>query len=120
MILAAPGQLKFVCSTLLGFNTGTLFIFGHDLSHGSLTSSSRFNHIAATAAFLPSLNPPTSWEWGHNRMHHSWTNLSGKDDGYPPPSLEQWRAMSLGRQLLDHDVRHHSAPHAPTCSLVRQ
>lgn len=99
------GWLKFLCCSLLGFNTGVLFIFGHDLCHDAYTSSARFNRIVGQIAFLPALTPPTSWDWGHNRMHHSWTNLAGKDDGYPPPSLEQWRAMSGPRRFW-HRVYH--------------
>ena len=99
-LVVEPLWLKWLCSTILGVNTGVLFVIGHDLSHDALTSSKWFNRVGSLIAFLPSLNPPTSWDWGHNRMHHSWTNLATKDDGYPPPSLKQWRAMSLGRQLL--------------------
>lgn len=92
--------LKALCATVLGLHTGVFFILGHDASHGSLTSSVRFNQIAALVAFLPAFHPPTSWDWGHNRMHHSWTNLAGRDDGYPPLTREQWLAMSRPAQWL--------------------
>lgn len=92
--------LKLLLGTMLGVNTGTLFVIGHDASHGGLTSSARFNRLAALLAFLPSLHPPTSWEWGHNRMHHSWTNLASRDDGYPPLTFDQWCSLSPARQRL--------------------
>jgi len=87
--------LKLLCATVLGMTAGAVFVIGHDSCHGSLTSSALFNRVATWILFLPSLHPATSWEWGHNRMHHSWTNLTTKDDGYPPLTLEEWRAKSL-------------------------
>ena len=86
---------KLLCATLLGVTAGVLFVIGHDTCHGSLTSSARFNRIATWIAFLPSLHPASSWEWGHNRMHHSWTNLITRDDAYPPLTLNEWRAKSF-------------------------
>ena len=73
--------LKCLYATLLGMTTGVVFVIGHDTCHGSLTSSARFNRVATWLLFLPSLHPATSWEWGHNRMHHSWTNLITKEIG---------------------------------------
>ena len=87
--------LKFLCATVLGMTAGVVFVVGHDTCHGSLTSSARFNRFATWILFLPSLHPATSWEWGHNRMHHSWTNLITKDDAFPPLTLAQWNEKSL-------------------------
>ena len=87
--------LKFLCATVLGMTAGVVFVVGHDTCHGSLTSSARFNRVATWILFLPSLHPATSWEWGHNRMHHSWTNLITKDDAFPPMTLAQWNEKTL-------------------------
>ena len=74
---------------------GVVFVIGHDTCHGSLTSSPVFNRVATWILLLPSLHPATSWEWGHNRMHHSWTNLITKDDAFPPMTLAQWNEKSF-------------------------
>ena len=85
---------KVALATLAGVAIGVTFVVGHDASHGALTSSEGFNRWGAWLAFLPALHPPTSWDWGHNRMHHSWTNLRGKDDGYPPLTIADWKALN--------------------------
>ena len=99
-ILVNDALIKVCLSALVGICTGTMFVVGHDACHGSLTSSSLFNRLAAWLTFLPSLHPPTTWEWGHNRVHHSWTNLATRDDGYPPLSIEQWHALSETQRRL--------------------
>jgi acyl-lipid omega-6 desaturase (Delta-12 desaturase) len=85
---------KVALATVLGVVIGTMFVIGHDACHDSLTSSSKANRWLARIAFLPSLHSATTWEWRHNRMHHSWTNLRGKDDGYPPFTAQEWKAQS--------------------------
>ena len=91
---------KLALATLAGVATGITFVVGHDASHHSLTSSERFNRWGAWLAFLPSLHSPTSWDWGHNRMHHSWTNLRGKDDGYPPLTFADWKAQKIYQRVV--------------------
>lgn len=93
---------KICLATLVGICTGTMFVVGHDACHGSLSSNSRFNRFAAWLCFLPSLHPPTTWERGHNRIHHSWTNLAARDAGYPPLSIDQWHALSLMQKCVYH------------------
>ncbi len=99
-IMANGAWTKMGLATLVGICTGTLFVVGHDACHGSLSSSLRFNRFAAWLSFLPSLHPPTTWEWGHNRIHHSWTNLATRDDGYPPLSIDRWRALSATQKCV--------------------
>jgi acyl-lipid omega-6 desaturase (Delta-12 desaturase) len=89
---------KFVLASLLGLATGLLFIVGHDLAHGSLFKGERANYWGAIIAFLPSFHAPTAWDWVHNRQHHSYTNLTGRDDVHAPPTLEQFQAMSKLKQ----------------------
>ncbi len=84
---------KLALATLSGVATGMLFVIGHDACHGTLTGITRVNRCAAWLAFLPSLHSPTSWDWGHNRNHHCWTNLRSKDPGYAPLTLAEWRAL---------------------------
>lgn len=91
---------KALWATLTGTATGMLFLIGHDAAHNSLTPHRSVNQVLATLAFLPSLHSRTNWDIGHNRLHHSWTNLRPYDDGYPPLSWAEWQAMSRPRQWL--------------------
>ena len=69
-----------------------LFIVGHDACHGSLTPHRWLNAFLGRLALLPSLHPFTSWELGHNRLHHCFTNLRGKDYVWTPLSLQEFRS----------------------------
>ena len=91
---------KLALTTLTGAAIGVAFVIGHDACHGALTSNARFNRWGAWLAFLPALHPPTSWDWGHNRMHHSWTNLRGRDYVYAPLTVVDWAALTSFQRVL--------------------
>ncbi len=93
--------LNIVASVLNGMVIGLLFIVGHDACHGSFTPSARINQILARLAFLPSLQPYTSWAYSHNGLHHGWSNLKGKDVVFVPFTLAEYQALSWGRRLLE-------------------
>lgn len=93
-LLVDSGWLKAALGVALGLTTGVLFVVGHDASHGSLMHSAGVNRWLARICFLPSAHPNEAWDSEHNRQHHSWTNLSTKDPGYPPLSLEAYSALS--------------------------
>ncbi|ULA63384.1 MAG: Delta(12)-fatty-acid desaturase [Nitrospira sp.] len=78
-----------------------LFIIGHDACHASFTSSSIVNQIVGRLAMLPSLTPFTFWELGHNRLHHGFTNLKGKDYVWTPYSYEEFQSLSPFRRALE-------------------
>jgi len=82
-----------------------LFIVGHDACHGSFTAHRWLNASLGRIALLPSLHPFTSWELGHNRLHHCFTNLRGKDYVWTPLSLEEFRALPPFRRLLEQFYR---------------
>lgn len=86
--------LKVLLGVLTGLAIGVLFVAGHDASHGALMHSATANRWLARLAFLPSAHSNEAWDVGHNRQHHSWTNLSPEDRGYPPMSLAQYRSAS--------------------------
>lgn len=92
--------LKASLGLALGFATGVVFVIGHDCAHRSLVPSSRMNRLMAQIAFLPSLHPVCTWETGHNKLHHGWTCLLGKDEGYPPLSPQEFAALPAWRQRL--------------------
>jgi len=97
--------LKFLFGLLIGLAYSILFVIGHDACHDSLTPFGWLNSILARIAFLPSLHPYATWELGHNRLHHGWTNLKGMDYVYPPFSKAEFDALSPTRRLRERFYR---------------
>jgi acyl-lipid omega-6 desaturase (Delta-12 desaturase) len=83
---------KLLMAVALGTVGGMLVIVGHDAAHGSLTPWPRANALLARLAFLPSWQTASGWQQAH-RKHHAFTNLCGRDAGYPPLSPQAWRAL---------------------------
>lgn len=90
---AGPGAAQVAAGLVLGTLAGVLVIVGHDAEHGVLSPWRRWNAVASRLAFLPAWQPASGWTHAH-RKHHAFTNLKPHDDGYPPPSPQEWRAMS--------------------------
>lgn len=61
------------------------------------------DHWAAGDA--SSLTPFTCWDLGHNRLHHSFTNLKGKDYVWAPYSHEEFLSISPLRRALERFYR---------------
>jgi acyl-lipid omega-6 desaturase (Delta-12 desaturase) len=97
---------KLVCALGGGLFIGVLFIIGHDACHGSFTSKRLLNNFIGRLCFLPSLHPFTSWELAHNRLHHGWTNLRGKDYTWCPLSLEEFQRLPAAGRFLERLYRH--------------
>jgi omega-6 fatty acid desaturase (delta-12 desaturase) len=90
-----------VAALLNGFSIGLLFVVGHDACHGSFLPWRWANTALGRVAFLPSLHPYALWEVGHNRLHHGWTNLRGKDYVWAPFTPSEFEGLSLPRRLLE-------------------
>ncbi len=56
-------------------------------------------------AFLPSWTPYSCWEFAHNRVHHSYTNLRGKDYAWAPLSKEEYDGLTPARRWLERHYR---------------
>ncbi len=97
--------LKLAFGMLIGLSYSILFVIGHDACHDSLTPLGWLNSLLARVCFLPSLHPYTTWELGHNQLHHGWTNLKGMDYVYPPFSKAEFDSLPLLRQLLERFYR---------------
>jgi omega-6 fatty acid desaturase (delta-12 desaturase) len=95
-----PIWLRVVSSLLNAVFIATLFIVGHDACHGSLTPKAWLNKLIGRLAFLPSWHPYISWDLGHNRIHHSWTNLKGRDYVWTPLSPQEFRNLSPRGRFL--------------------
>ncbi len=96
--LSSP-WVRVLFALLNGIVIAALFVVGHDACHGALTPSVQWNYVIGQLSFLPSLHPFTSWNWGHNSMHHAWTNLRGHDPGYPPYSPDEFRRLGTWRRF---------------------
>jgi omega-6 fatty acid desaturase (delta-12 desaturase) len=105
-ILLAPWwPLQIACAIVAGLFIATIFVVGHDACHGSLTPYDGLNKVLSRIAFLPSWTPYTSWEFAHNRVHHSYTNLRGKDYAWAPLSKLEYDRLSRSRRWLERHYR---------------
>jgi omega-6 fatty acid desaturase (delta-12 desaturase) len=105
LLLRWPWEFKIPLSILLGVIITRLFIVGHDAAHGSLTGYRLADNVIARLAFLPSLHPCSLWQVGHNRVHHSFTNLKGIDFIWMPFSPEEYRELSPRRRRAERFYR---------------
>jgi acyl-lipid omega-6 desaturase (Delta-12 desaturase) len=105
VVLTTSLTAKLLLCFLYAVIFSVFFVVGHDACHGSLTPSVPLNRWLGRIALLPALHPATSWELGHNHFHHGWTNLKGMDYGYPPFSVEEFRALPRWRQSLERFYR---------------
>lgn len=106
VVLAPAVWMKIPLAVLCSMAVARLFVFGHDACHGSAFGSRWSNAIAGRLAFLPSLTPFSTWELGHNTLHHGFTNLRGKDYVYTPLSPAEYHALPGWRRALERLYRH--------------
>lgn len=99
LTLSAPA-LRLLVSLAVGVFSGSLFMIGHDACHGSYTSRRVLNRVIGRIAFLPSYHTYSLWELSHNRIHHVYTNLKGKDFVWTPLSKADFDALPWPRRLL--------------------
>lgn len=104
--LAAPTwPLQVAAAIANGILATTIFVVGHDACHGSLTASNRLNQILGRLSFLPSLTPFVTWEFAHNRVHHSYTNLRPKDYAWAPFSKDEYDRLPFMRRCFERHYR---------------
>lgn len=94
----APGALQAAAGVWLGTLAALLVVLGHDAEHGSLSPWPRWNALASRLAFVPAWQPASGWTHEH-RLHHAFTNLKPRDQGYPPPSPAEWQTFSPRQRL---------------------
>jgi acyl-lipid omega-6 desaturase (Delta-12 desaturase) len=103
-------MIQLLAGGLAGVVIARLFILGHDACHQSFTPHRGLNRWLGRLVFLPSLTPYSLWEVGHNVVHHGYTNLKGFDFVWEPRTLEEFRALPRGRQVLERIYRSGWAP----------
>jgi len=77
------------------------FVLGHDACHGALFPSRAWNRAVGRALFLWTLTPYTLWEFGHNSVHHGYSNLKTRDYVWTPFSPDEWRRLPRWRRALE-------------------
>ncbi len=96
---------KLLCGLAAGIMIGRLFIIGHDACHQSYTPNRVLNKYLGRIAMIPSLTPYSLWQVGHNVVHHGYTNLKGVDFVWAPLTLEEYRALSPARRVMERIYR---------------
>jgi omega-6 fatty acid desaturase (delta-12 desaturase) len=110
-LLSAPlWWMKLILALAAALSIARLFLIGHDACHGSYFGPRWANAIAGRVAFLPSYTPFSTWEFGHNTLHHGFTNLRGKDYVYTPFSKAEFDALPKWRRLMERAYRHPLGP----------
>jgi omega-6 fatty acid desaturase (delta-12 desaturase) len=96
---AAPWwPVRIVAGALLGIVAMNLFLVAHDAGHGSYTGRRGLDAVIGRVAFLPVLHPFSLWAEQHNRVHHRWTNLRGRDFVWTPLDQAAYGALSPWRR----------------------
>lgn len=100
-IVACPWwSVKLLCAGLNGLFVAHLLSIGHDAGHNTLTGYTWLNGLLGRLAMLPSLYPFSVWRVTHDRAHHDFTNLKGKDFIWVPLSREEYDRLSFCGRLL--------------------
>ena len=105
MIFFTPWWAKIACAAGVTFFIPVLFIIGHDACHGSLTPRAWLNRLIGRITFLPALHVFSVWEYGHNGLHHGWTNLRGKDLVWAPFSKQDYDRLPAFRRWVERVYR---------------
>jgi omega-6 fatty acid desaturase (delta-12 desaturase) len=96
---------KLACAAVVGPCIDMLFLVGHDACHQALTPIAWVNRLIGRLAFLPSLHPYSQWDYGHNSMHHGWTNVRGWDPVFVPFSKADFDRLPAYRRFLERVYR---------------
>ena len=104
---SAGWPLKLTFAAGIALCIDMLFIVGHDGCHQALTPIPWLNKLIGRIAFLPSLHSYSHWDYGHNGLHHGWTNVRGKDPVFVPLSKAEYDKLSPFRKW---QVRMHRSP----------
>lgn len=87
-------------SLLLGMSFAGLAFVGHETLHGALTHNRVLRRLFGFVGFAPFCVSPTLWVAWHNSVHHSNTNIQGRDpDAYP--TLDEYRSSKVTRIAID-------------------
>jgi fatty acid desaturase len=86
------GELGWVSKTFLsliiGHSFAVLAFLAHEILHGTVVRQRWIQSLTGGICLLPHCLPPDVWRTWHNRFHHGYTGVVGKDpDGFGDPVL---------------------------------
>lgn len=93
-IAPLPIWVNIPFSIWAGVVIGGFFVVGHDALHQSFTGSRSLNNWIGRFALLPAGYSASLWVLLHNRTHHRFTNLKGRDGYWEPWSPDDYAAAS--------------------------
>jgi omega-6 fatty acid desaturase (delta-12 desaturase) len=82
-----------------------LFVISHDACHQALTPLSWLNKIIGRIAMLPAWHAYHVWDYGHNGLHHGWTNLRTKDHVWIPLTKAEYDALPAWKRAMQRMYR---------------
>jgi omega-6 fatty acid desaturase (delta-12 desaturase) len=104
-LLDVPWFVNLFFAWLAGAAIGQLFIIGHDTAHGNFFRTKWLNRALGRWCMLPAWHNFLLWELHHNRIHHPYTNVIGKDHIWAPYSPEEYQKLPAYRRMLERVYR---------------
>jgi acyl-lipid omega-6 desaturase (Delta-12 desaturase) len=95
-----PLVVNLIAAVAAGMLIGTVFTVGHDAAHHAFTDRRAVNDWIARLAFVPAAHARSLWDLSHNRTHHPFNNLRGRDYVWQPMSPAEYRAASPLRRAF--------------------
>ena len=79
---------KTLLALLMGHSFAVLAFLAHEILHGTVVRQRWLQSLTAGICLLPHCLPPDVWRTWHNRFHHGYTGIAGKDpDSFGDPVL---------------------------------
>jgi fatty acid desaturase len=78
-LVVLPLWAKLLVSVAVGGGYGSLFFLGHEMAHGAIVRPGRLRTALLQICFLVFGLSPHLWDIWHVRVHHSFTNMPGRD-----------------------------------------
>lgn len=100
--------MKFLFGVVVSLICGKFFVIAHDAAHGSFAPSRAANNAIGRVSMAAAFHILDPWKYGHNYLHHGFTNLRDKDFVWRPLSKREYDSAHLTRRLLERIYRHHS------------
>ena len=96
---------KIASAALIAGAIPVLFVIGHDACHQALTPRSWLNKIIGRLSMLPSWHAYHVWDYGHNGLHHGWTNLRTRDHVWIPLTKEEYDGLPSIKRWMQRSYR---------------
>ncbi len=79
LLVGPPWPVRLLLSLLIGLSFVSLGFLGHEILHGSVVASHRWQDVLGGLCLFPFSIGPELWRHWHNRMHHGHTQVPTTD-----------------------------------------